>query len=269
MYEHLDPFLDGGVHIFGELTYFGTRKGVIFAGIDRMAGESNWKIGWTINGTIRSRDKAIALYEDAYCEYLKGNEELLAWLVATASDVYDIDPSNIRSGVDYSIQECDATHLQDIAIRRVLKRLERSFQGDHLVQVRGRESEGYALNPGKVPFHRPQWVIRVDVRHPWWDKDSAEDFYQSNKVLLTTPHALKLALAVRGPGKTYFTLDKSTYYLQEPTNAKRLWRKSGREVRRLCAEKPKEYHHEKNLIFMPYAEFLEHSSASYESKPNG
>ncbi|MFC1731984.1 hypothetical protein ACFL6I_16820 [candidate division KSB1 bacterium] len=39
------------------------------------------------------------------------------------SEVYDIHPSNVESGLDYSNQECDATHLQDISVRRALTRI--------------------------------------------------------------------------------------------------------------------------------------------------
>jgi nicotinate-nucleotide adenylyltransferase len=105
-------------------------------------------------------------------------------LCATASDVYDIQPSNVESGLDYHKQECTATHLQDIAVRRVLVRLGRSFKGDHLVQIRGHESEGYRLNPGKVPFHEPESIIEPTFAPGrWWDAHSVEDFWQSNKVL--------------------------------------------------------------------------------------
>src|SRR5262249_45053712 len=89
-----------------------------------------------------------------------------------------------ESGLDYHKQECPAIHLQDIAVRRCLKRLNRSFQGDHLVQIRGQDSEGFRLNPGKVPFHDPDGILRPSLAHEaWWEEDSIEDFWQSNKIL--------------------------------------------------------------------------------------
>ena len=74
--------------------------------------------------------------------------------------------------------------LQDIAVRRCLKRLNRSFQGDHLVQIRGHDSEGFRLNPGQVPFHEPDSVLRPSLSsRSWWQENSVEDFWQSNKLL--------------------------------------------------------------------------------------
>jgi len=58
-----------------------------------------------------------------------------------------------------------------------------SFQGDKLVQIR-KHSEywGRNLSPGKVLFHLPQ-LIAVPHLVGWWDHNSIEDYYQSNKVL--------------------------------------------------------------------------------------
>lgn len=99
------------------------------------------------------RDEALTLYEEAYFQHFTSNPDDLDWICETASDVYDIAPSNIESGLDCHKQECRAIHLRDIAVRRCLERLGRTFEGDHLVQIRGHDSEGFRLNPGQVPFH--------------------------------------------------------------------------------------------------------------------
>ena len=72
--------------------------------------------------------------------------------------------------------------MQDIAIRRTVLRLGRKFEGDHLVQIRGRDSEGAKYNPGFVPFHLLDMIVKPSLTG-WWQENSIEDFYQSNKVL--------------------------------------------------------------------------------------
>jgi len=76
-----------------------------------------------------------------------------------------------------------ATHLQDIAIRRVVERRDWKFHGSELVQIRGDTTLwGSRLDPGKVPFHRPELIVSPPLVS-WWNKNSIEDFYQSNKFL--------------------------------------------------------------------------------------
>ena len=142
------------------------------------------------------------LYEDAYHAHLQRSPAELEWLVQTASEVFDNSDSNVLSGLDYSVQEAPSTHLQDIALRRCLVRLGRHFEGDHLLEIRGRGSEGYRLNPGEVPFHRPELILHPQARS-WWRPDSVESFWQSNKILQVqegvfdgTP-ALRLHLLLR------------------------------------------------------------------------
>ena len=128
------------------------------------------------------RDDALGHYEDAYVHYLDRNPDRLEWLVSNASDVYDISPRDVRSGLDYGIQQEKATHLQDVAIRRAVKRLGREFAGDRLIQVRHLRGEGGTFNPGVVPFHMPEMIVKPHLSG-WWKEDSIEDFYQSNKIL--------------------------------------------------------------------------------------
>lgn len=168
----------------GRPGYVGHRHRKRVGQLNRQFGEENWRISYQWHDSVMDRDAALGHYEDAYYESLKNRPEVLDWLCHTASEVYDIAPSNVESGLDYSRQECSAVHLQDIAVRRCLKRLSRRFEGDHLVQIRGHESEGYRLNPGRVPFHAPEQILKPSLSHgTWWEENSIEDFWQSNKVL--------------------------------------------------------------------------------------
>ncbi len=152
--------------------------------LDRLFGKGQWRIQYQWQDGVIDRDAALQLYEEAYLRHLQSNPDLLDWICSTASDVYDIEPENVESGLDYHTQNSKAIHLQDIAVRRCLQRLGRAFAGDHLVQIRGHESEGYCLNPGQVPFHAPEHVVKPSLsRGKWWDENSIEDFWQSNEVL--------------------------------------------------------------------------------------
>lgn len=38
------------------------------------------------------------------------------------------------------------------------------------------------LSPGQIPFHFPEKIIQPQLEG-WWEKDTVESFYQSNKIL--------------------------------------------------------------------------------------
>ena len=217
--------------ILGELGFFGKGKKAVFSQLDQRFGEGNWKQRWYIDGKIEDKTGAIQHYEDAYFHFLQGTPNVLDWLVRTASEVYDNAPSNVNSGLDYAVQECEATHLQDIAVRRVLRRLGKQFNGDHLVQIRGHESEGYALNPGQVPFHKPGLIIPSSLKHAWWNGDSVEAFYQHNKALLVKPDAFLVSHVIQGNGEAYVRNGK-TDYQPEPSEPRILWKADKDEMHR-------------------------------------
>lgn len=162
--------------------YFGKRRDQWHAEFDQTYGKNNWVIARAVQGRIITDKASLMLYEDGYYHHLRSHADVLAWLVSTASDVYDNAETNVNSGLEYEIQENASNHLQDIAIRRALVRLGAWFRGDHLVRVREPESEGYRLQPGQVPFHMP-WLIRQPRKDGWWLAGSIEDFWQSNKVV--------------------------------------------------------------------------------------
>lgn len=92
------------------------------------------------------------------------------------------------SGLNYEIQETPNNHIHDIAIRRAVARLDKRFKGNHLVHVRWKDSEGFRINPGVVPFHKPQMIVSKKIKDygkkgNWWRPNTIEDFYQRNKVL--------------------------------------------------------------------------------------
>jgi hypothetical protein len=169
--------------------FFGRSGAERWAAYSEQFGSDGCDLWYAWGERILRRELALQLYEDAYWVYFQQQPETLEWLVKTASEVYDTALSNIQSGLDYQAQEGGATHLQDISIRRVLLRMARCFEGDHPVRIRGRRSEGYRLNPGQVPFHHPEQILTPRLQG-WWRKDTIEDFWQSNKLLVVRQERL-------------------------------------------------------------------------------
>ena len=155
---------------------------------DEWYGAGHWRTAFRWGQRLISYDEALMLYEDAYLAFFKQNPDDLDWLCQTASDVFDNSDSNVLCGTDYSAQEAMSTHLQDIAVRSCLIRLGRVFEGDHLVEIRDRHSEGFRLNPGQIMFHRPELIVQPEHRS-WWKEGSIESFWQANKVFLVKQKA--------------------------------------------------------------------------------
>lgn len=172
--------------------YVGKRRNELWADRDVRFGKGNWRSIWLAGGDYLEYADACALYEDAYFEYFKKRPELLDYLLEIASNVYDDDPSNVESGLDYSKRGALRTHIQDIAIRNCVQRFGRRFRGDQLIQIRdriGKHPLSLALSPGQVPFHEPALISEPDnlqeIRNnAWWLPLSVEDFYQLDKRLV-------------------------------------------------------------------------------------
>jgi len=170
----------------GRPGYAGARGPELRAALDAEHGAGRWRIAYQWDGGVISRDEALLHYAEAYRRFLEAHPDTLDWLVCAASDVYDLEPRDVESGLDFSVQRGAATHLQDIAVRRAVAALGRRFQGTELVRIRGRGSAGYRLNPGVVPFHAPEAILKPELVG-WWQPGSIESFWQSNKVLEVWP----------------------------------------------------------------------------------
>ena len=145
-------------------------------------GEGNWKIAHLYEDNLLSRELALIHFENSYQKFFEDNPEILEWLLHTAIDIYDNQESNVNSGLNYSIQETEDAHLHDIAIRRVLQKMGKEFQGESLLQIRGEKSDGFILSTGQVPLYKPKLIQRKQLKG-WWGKNSIESYWQSNKVL--------------------------------------------------------------------------------------
>jgi peptidyl-tRNA hydrolase len=168
--------------VIGRPGYAGEKKKIRRKELQRKFGKDNWQIAHLINDRLLSRTEALVHFEESYVSYFKENPEIFDWLILTAKDIYDNDESNVNSGLDYTIQEQNSVHLHDIAIRRAINRLGRKFQGNRLIEIRGQDSEGYLLTTGLVPFYKPELILKPQLKG-WWEKDSIEAYWQSNKVI--------------------------------------------------------------------------------------
>ena len=164
--------------------YLGGNRDQFVGDMNKLYGAGNWTIGYLIDDKPVSRDGALELYQKSYEAFFKANPEYTAKMLREARDVYDTNVSNVASGLDWHAQEDTRSHLQDIAVRRAVKELGLSFQGERLLQIRGPDSELSELNPGKVPFVTPEAIIPIRLQfQPWIEFGSVEDFWQNNKFL--------------------------------------------------------------------------------------
>ncbi len=176
---------------------FGWNRPAIEERLTGWFGQGGWKIVHRLaNGSRHSVEGAIQFYEDAYLEYFRSHPEELEELLRRAKDIYDSSETNVESGTNYAIQETEAQHIHDIAIRRVVQRLGRKFEGTELLHIRGEKTADFHWSPGKVPFHKPEWIPQPALKG-WWAPGSIEDFYQSSRFIVLTrspPGFLELIL---------------------------------------------------------------------------
>ncbi len=166
----------------GRVGYLGRSRDRRFREFDRDFRPGRWRLRWEVDGRILDLSEVGRLSEESYLMLLARVPELLDRLTSRARDVYGNAPSNVRSGRDYAVQERKTPHLVDIVLRNVLFRLDREFAGKRLIQVGGRAGEFVELNPGGVPFHRPEWILQPALRGPWMP-ESVECVWHSNLVV--------------------------------------------------------------------------------------
>jgi hypothetical protein len=175
--------------------YFGKQRDEIVERYNTSYGKGNWQLGWKYFGNFYSFNTACRyLYERSYFEYLNKHPELLDF-ITTFDECFDNSLTNVSSGLDYTKQEAGSTHIQDIAIRNCLYLTDTKFNGrsggKNMLEIRGRDSNGYKLNPGNVPFFVPDQIESPNVAPTWAPAGSVENFWQNNKWLLVSKTHLK------------------------------------------------------------------------------
>jgi hypothetical protein len=171
--------------------YFGKRRDATHLRYDATYGANNWRLVWIVPGF--SGGPALALdfvqacktiYEESYVRYLQARPEDVDFICEFV-DCIDNSPTNVHSGLDYTMQETNSTHIQDIAVRNALNCLGRSFTGKRteLLIIRSADSNGFRFGPGNVPLFQPKMITQPSKCPLWANRGSVEDFWQSNKYL--------------------------------------------------------------------------------------
>lgn len=171
-----------GWEIIGRPGPFGSRKEIIINNYNTIYGEGNWNINWNHLGEPLELNEVVKIYEEAYFQYFKEHPDELKWIAENYENVYDNNPSNVNSGLDYTKQEFGGNHYQDIAIRNCLDRNKIKFSGKGLLEIRMSEP-GIKWNPGKIPFHIPEAIIQPEFPIYWVEEGSIESWYQAIKFL--------------------------------------------------------------------------------------
>lgn len=162
--------------------YFGRRRDQRVATYDSTYGSANWRLAWVVDDRAYSFVEACKLfYEQAYFVWFQERPDEVDF-VCSFGDCIDNAPSNVLAKRDYAHQE-SSTHIQDIAVRNVLFRLGRTFEGpaDTLLIIRSQESNGYRFGPGNIPFHAPHLITQPEICPKWAASGSTEAFWQSAK----------------------------------------------------------------------------------------
>lgn len=164
--------------------YLGSRRNELYKQWNRNFGVGGWRLSWVVNGKDYEFLAACReFYEEAYYQRMSVSKRLD--YICSFGECIDNAMSNIQSGCDYTKQESGSTHIQDIAVRNVLLRLGRKFEGakSKILEIRSTDSNGYMLSPGRVMFHKPELILKPSKRPKWAQEGSVEDFWQSNKFL--------------------------------------------------------------------------------------
>lgn len=167
--------------------FFGRKKGEKIAELNRKYGEGDWRLVWQIADDEIDPGREFAeackdYYEESYYRWFMVRPEELDF-ICSFGECIDNAPTNVQSGLDYTKQEAFSTHIQDIAVRNVLARMGRKFEGppDKILVIRTKDSAGFRFGPGNIPFYEPELIAQPSKCPQWANIGSVEDFWQSNK----------------------------------------------------------------------------------------
>ena len=165
--------------------YFGRTRDMKVASYDAGYGPGNWRLAWVFaHGAMTYEQACRHAYEVSYIEWFGQHLDDLNF-VCSFGECIDNAMTNVKSGTDYTKQEAYSTHIQDIAVRNVLKVFGRQFEGpkDKILVIRSKDSEGFKYGPGNIPFFAKDRVLTPSLCPKWAQPGSVEDFWQSNKWL--------------------------------------------------------------------------------------
>ena len=199
--------------------FSGVAKADRVATLDARVGMDGWRFAHVVRGQVVPFEVAIAEYEEAYRQFLRGTPALVHFLVTPCGNVYDDNVTNVHDA-DYAQPHTAMNHYQDISVRRVIAELvddpdwpdvidtgtddadlldlgtgkvehvprSRGMRGGYLFQIRDPLSPGFCLNPAVVPVHDPALITTLPGRDEWYHVEgcahlSVEAFWQMSKVV--------------------------------------------------------------------------------------
>lgn len=168
--------------------WYGEATAERLAGYDQKYGQGNWRIRHRLGTRLLDFAEATRVYEMCYEAHFLYPHTRYLWtdMFRRAREVWTELESDVESGLDYSIQKAPAPHYEDIAIRTIMQRYGKSFQGDKLLRIRADSDDvtGVALSSIHVPFLWPEF-IEPYPKVEWWNrhKGSLEHFWHANKEL--------------------------------------------------------------------------------------
>lgn len=163
--------------------YFGRRRDEKVAALDEAHGKGKWRLAWVAGElALDFAEACFRFYEESYFLHLKNRPTDLQF-ICSFGECIDNAPTNVLSGCDYTKQEAFSTHIQDIAVRNVLRRLGLKFEGppEKILVIRSQDSNGFKYGPGNVPFMTPGLIQQPSLCPRWAEEGTVEDFWQSNK----------------------------------------------------------------------------------------
>lgn len=165
--------------------YFGRRRDQIVGELNSKYGSGNWDLRWCTRAFpegLTFNEACIFCYEYSYLRWFMEFPDDVDY-VCSFGECIDNSPTNVQSGCDYMKQEAFSTHIQDIAVRNVLKFLGRKFEGDkdNILTIRSADSTGYRYGPGNIPYFDVTEITQPSKCPKWANPGSVEDFWQSNK----------------------------------------------------------------------------------------
>ncbi len=154
---------------------------------DNMFGHEHWSECWQVGSRVLNFLQAVELYDQSYHQFLAENPDIVQSIIQYG-ECYGYNPENVKAGCQHDQFACPR-HIQDVSVRRALKLLGVWFLGpaDHLLEIRGEDSNGAVLMPGRVPFIYPELILPDGRGGPvpeYVMPGSCEDFWQSNKCIV-------------------------------------------------------------------------------------
>jgi hypothetical protein len=129
--------------------------------LNTKVGKGNWWWGFRTDKNLYSWQLGMQFYEDAYWSFFRKNISALKETVSY-DNVFVLTGNDIEAGLDYNKQVDRTEHLEDIAVRRSLRRLGVWFKGENLYKI---ERNSFLCSKN-IDFHLPH-LLKTGEKTIW------------------------------------------------------------------------------------------------------